>query len=324
MQFRKAERKKAKLRLALAGPSGSGKTYSALLIAKGLGGPVAVVDTERGSSELYADNGKIDLDFDVLQLEPPYNPSRYIEAIRAAKKGGYNVVIIDSGSHAWMGEGGMLDEVDKATKANKGNTMAGWKAVAPLEKKFLEAITGTDIHIIMTLRTKTEWEISKDEKSGKTKPVKVGLKPEQRAGIEYEFTVAFDLSVDGNIATASKDRTDLFADQYFTPTEETGKTLLAWLNSGKEVEASKQPESPESPPQPDKPKLAKKWQLDKLIELGGDADVAMYEGEVKEMILHFRKGEKLTYAEAEDLINHFNERQCEYIKSFNFDQQASA
>jgi hypothetical protein len=233
MKFEKAQRKKAKLRLAIAGPSGSGKTFSALLIAKGIGGKVAVIDTENRSSELYADNAKIDLDFDVAPLPPPYHPDRYVEGIRAAKAAGYDIVIVDSGSHAWMGEGGMLDEVDTAAKANRGNSMAGWKAVAPIEKRFLQAIVNTDIHIIMTLRTKTEWEISKDEKTGKTKPVKVGLKPEQRQGIEYEFTTVLDMAVDGNVATASKDRTDLFRDKFFVPSEDTGKTLLEWLNSGK-------------------------------------------------------------------------------------------
>lgn len=249
MEFRKAERKKAKLRLALSGPSGSGKTFSALLIAKGIGGRVAMIDTERGSGELYADNARIGMDYDVLQLGPPYHPKRYVEAIEAAQRARYDVAIVDSGSHAWMGEGGMLDEVDRAAKANRGNSMAGWKAVAPIEKKFLEAITGTDIHIIMTLRTKTDWDMQKDEKTGKVSPVKVGLKPEQRQGLEYEFTTVFDLSVDGNVATASKDRTDLFKGQHFVPDEETGRLLMEWLNSGKDsLDQSRPPAPPSAPP----------------------------------------------------------------------------
>lgn len=311
MKFIKAERKKAKLRLALAGPSGSGKTYSALLIAKGIGGPVAVVDTERGSAELYAGNANIGLDYDVMQLAPPYHPNRYIEAIKAAQQASYNVVIIDSGSHAWMGEGGMLDEVDKASKANRGNSMAGWKAVAPVEKRFLDAIIGTDIHIIMTLRTKTEWEISKDEKTGKTKPVKVGLKPEQRVGIEYEFTIVFDLSVDGNVATASKDRTDLFMGQYFTPTVETGTTLLDWLNQGSEAPASNhEPESPKT----DEPieAAATKAQQEKLVELGRES-IDMTPEEVRAFAAYYRKGDRLTKDEAQDLIDNFEDRLAAYL-----------
>lgn len=231
MQFCKAERKKAKLRLALCGPSGSGKTFSALMIAKGIGGPVAMVDTESGSGELYADNPKIGLEYDVMQLGPPYTPQRAIEAIQAAQRAGYNVVIFDSLSHLWMGEGALLEMVDNAARGKQGNTFAGWKDVRPHERKFLEALTRTDIHIIATMRTKTEWTTTKDDR-GKTRPVKVGLKPEQREGLEYEFTTIFDLSLEGNIASAGKDRTDLFKGQHFTPTEETGKKLLEWLERG--------------------------------------------------------------------------------------------
>lgn len=235
MQFKKAERKKAKLRLALSGPSGSGKTFSALLIAKGIGGPVAMIDTESGSGELYADNPKIGIEYDAMQFPPPYTPLRAVEAVQAAQKAGYNVVIFDSLSHIWMGEGGMLEMVDTAAKGLRGNSFAAWKEVRPHEKKFLEALTRTDIHIIATMRTKTEWVTEKDEKTGKARPVKVGLKPEQREGLEYEFTTVLDMSVEGNVATASKDRTDLFKGEFFVPSEETGQRLLAWLEGGKEV-----------------------------------------------------------------------------------------
>lgn len=254
MQFHKAERKKAKLRLAICGPSGSGKTMSALLIAKGIGGNVAMIDTESGSGELYADSPKIGLSYDVLQFDPPYTPQRAIEAIQAAQRAGYSVVIFDSLSHVWMGEGGMLEMVDAAAKGLQGNSFAAWKNVRPHEKKFLEAITRTDIHIIATMRTKTEWTTEKDPRTGKNRPVKVGLKPEQREGLEYEFTVVFDMTIDSNIATAGKDRTDMFKDQFFTPTEETGEKLLAWLERGTgamppqtEPESNPAPKSDERP-----------------------------------------------------------------------------
>ena len=102
--FKKAERKRAKLRLALSGPSGSGKTYGALQIAKGLGGKIAVLDTERGSASLYSDT----VDFDVVELGPPYEPERFIEVMDAAAKAGYEVLIIDSITHEWKGAGGIL------------------------------------------------------------------------------------------------------------------------------------------------------------------------------------------------------------------------
>mgnify|MGYP000892636027 CR=1 FL=1 len=234
--FTKAERKKAKLRLALCGPSGSGKTFSSLLIAKGIGGRVAMIDTERGSGELYADNPKIGIEYFTVQFTPPYTPQRAIEAIKAAQAAGFDVVIFDSLSHVWMGEGGMLEMVDMAAKGNRGNSFAGWKEIRPHEKKFLDAITGTDIHIIATMRTKTAWEVEKDDR-GRNRPVKVGLKPEQREGIEYEFTLTLDLAVDGHVATASKDRTDLFMGTHFVPGEETGRQLIGWFNSAKDIPA---------------------------------------------------------------------------------------
>ena len=110
--FKKAERKSAKLRAAFCGTSGSGKTYSALLLARGLGDKVAVIDTERGSSELYADL----FGFDVAQLAPPFTPQRYIELIRMAATQ-YDVLVIDSLSHAWAGEGGVLEMHDNATRS---------------------------------------------------------------------------------------------------------------------------------------------------------------------------------------------------------------
>ena len=248
MQFQKAQRKKAKLRLALSGPSGSGKTYSALLIAKGLapGGRIAMIDTEGGSGELYADHGGMP-EYHCLQFSPPYSPDRAVKAIQAAKSAGFDVVIFDSLSHIWMGEGGLLEMVDTAGKGLSGNTFAAWKAVRPHEKKFLEALVRTDIHIITTMRTKTAWEITKDEKTGKAKPVKLGLKPEQREGLEYEFTVVLDLAVEGNVASASKDRTALFRGKYFVPGEATGVQLRSWLDNGTDAPA---PATPSEEPQP--------------------------------------------------------------------------
>lgn len=273
--FKKAERKKAKLRLALCGPSGSGKTYSALLIAKGLGGKVALIDTEKGSGDLYADNPEIGLDYYSVQFTPPYSPERAVAAIRAAKDAGFDVVIFDSLSHIWMGEGGLLDMVDLAARSKRGNSFAAWKEVKPHEKKFLEALTGTDIHIIATMRTKTAWEVEKDERTGKTRPVKVGMKPEQREGLEYEFTLVLDLSVDGNVATASKDRTSLFRGRHFVPSEETGRELLAWLNAGSEPEAAT-PTSPAAVPAPasqDRPArgemIARGW--NRIRKIAGDS-----------------------------------------------------
>ena len=154
--FQKATRKKAKLRLALIGPSGCGKTYSALEMAKGLGGSIAMIDTERGSGSLYADVAE----YDVLELEPPFTPQKYVDAIRDAEKAGYTTVIIDSLSHAWAGEGGILDIHDTTTRASRSaNGYMAWKDVTPQHEKIVNAILGCKLHVIATIRTKTAYEV---------------------------------------------------------------------------------------------------------------------------------------------------------------------
>jgi len=230
LTFKKAKRYKAKLRLALCGVSGSGKTYSSILIAKGLGGKIAMVDTEYGSGELYANLA----DYDVLPITAPYCPKKYIAAIKAAEQAGYSTIIIDSLSHAWAGEGGLLELVDKiAASSNSKNPYLAWRGATPLHNALVEAITTSPIHVIVTMRSKTAYEIQ-DTGKGKA-PVKMGLAPVQRDGMEYEFTVVLDLSSDKNIATASKDRTGLFQGKYACPSEKMGEELLEWLNTGAEA-----------------------------------------------------------------------------------------
>lgn len=235
--FKKAARTKARLRMALIGPSGSGKTYSALELATGLGGRIALIDTERGSGELYADA----FEYDTLQLEPPFTPKKYIDAIRAAEEAGYAVVIVDSLSHAWAGEGGILDIHDNSTRGSASrNGFQAWKDVTPQHERIVNAILGAKIHVIGTIRTKTAYEVVEDER-GKKAPKRIGLAPIQRQGLEYEFTSVLDLSVDSHIATASKDRTGLFDGKNFVITRETGRELAAWLDSGAEPEEKPDP-----------------------------------------------------------------------------------
>ncbi|MGH8567009.1 MAG: ATP-binding protein [Gammaproteobacteria bacterium] len=238
MSFRKAERKKAKLRLALCGPAGSGKTYSALLIAQGLvpGGGIALLDTERGSGELYSDLTP----YDVATLTPPFSPERYIDLIEGAGAAGYQVLIIDSLSHAWEGEGGCLELHDRATAASRsGNSYTAWREVTPQHNALVEAMLQSPCHVIATMRSKTAYELS-DDGNGKKKPIKVGLAPVQRPGMEYEFTVVLDLSVERHIATATKDRTSLFDARHWVPTAKTGEVLREWLESGSDpIEASR-------------------------------------------------------------------------------------
>lgn len=232
MQFTKAVRKKSKLRLALTGPSGSGKTYSALLIAKGLGGKVAVIDTEHGSASLYSDL----LDFDSLELTPPYSPERYVAAIQAAEKAGYDVLIIDSTTHEWSGSGGCLEVNEQTAQAKyRGNTWSAWNETTPRHRRFIDSMLQCNMHIIATGRSKTETS-QEDSGNGKKKVVKLGMKTEQRDGFEYEFTCVLDIVHDNHYAVASKDRTGLFNGEALVINEHTGKSLLNWLDSGKEIE----------------------------------------------------------------------------------------
>lgn len=224
--FKRAERKKAKLRLALMGPSGSGKTYSALQIARGIGGRIAFIDTENGSGELYAHL----CEYDICQILPPFAPEKYVQAIHEAERAGYDSIIVDSLSHAWAGSGGLLEQVDKR-KAG-GNQFSAWRDITPMHNAFVDAMVQSSAHIIATMRTKTGYDMQKDERTGKIVPVKIGLQPVQRDGLEFEFTLVLDLDQDRHVAHAGKDRTGLFDGQYFTPSPETGAQLRAWLESG--------------------------------------------------------------------------------------------
>lgn len=227
MQFTKATRKKAKLRLALTGASGSGKTYGALKIAKGIGGKIACIDTENGSASLYSHI----VDFDVLVLSPPYSPERYIDAIESAAKAGYDVLIVDSVTHEWNGVGGVLELLNDIAKSKyKGNSWAAWDDLTPRHRKFIDAMLQSNMHVIATGRSKTE--TAQVEENGRKKVAKLGMKTEQRDGFEFEFTVVLDIVHDGHYAVASKDRTGLFSDDPKKITEETGKMLLDWLETG--------------------------------------------------------------------------------------------
>ncbi|MCU4634899.1 ATP-binding protein [Acinetobacter sp. WU_MDCI_Abxa265] len=224
--FQKAERKQAKLRLALSGPTGSGKTESALKLAAGIGGRIAVVDTEDSSASLYADR----YDFFAANLTPPYTPEKFINAIKAAEQGGFDILIMDSITHEWSGTGGCLEIVDTLTKGKfKGNSWGAWSEVTPRHRKFIDAILHSSIHIIVTLRSKMETQQVTDA-NGKKKVEKVGMKSEQRDGIEYEFTTVLDLNAD-HYAVATKDRTHIFSEPMVI-TEATGTSLKDWLLSG--------------------------------------------------------------------------------------------
>ena len=220
-QFIKAERANCKIKMAMQGPSGSGKTYSSLLIAYGLTkdwNKIAVLDTENGSANLYSHLGK----YSVLNLKAPYTPEEYIDAIETAVKQGFECLIIDSLSTEWNGAGGILDIHGNIP----GNSFTAWSKVTPRHNAFVQAILQSNIHIIGTMRSKTDYVLS--EKNGKQVPEKVGMKPVQREDSEYEFTVVFELN-QKHQANVGKDRTGLFSKRpelYLTA--EVGDEISQW------------------------------------------------------------------------------------------------
>lgn len=226
--FKKAEKTKVKLKIALTGPSGGGKTYSALTLAKAMGKRIALIDTENASASLYADK----FEFDTLNIEAPYTIPKYNAAIDAAVKGEYDVLVIDSLTHAWAGEGGLLDK--KAQSEARGvNSFTAWNKLTPEHEALKAKILSANIDMICTMRSKQEYVLVENDK-GKMAPQKVGLAPIQRDGMEYEFTTVFDIGIDHR-AKVSKDRTAIFDDQTFLISESTGLAFMKWRNAGIDV-----------------------------------------------------------------------------------------
>lgn len=225
MAFVKAVKRKAKLKLALTGPAGGGKTMSALRLATGMSRKVAFIDTENNSASLYSDR----FAFDVLDLQPPYTHDKFAQAVKDAVEGGYEVVVIDSASHFWEGVLAYKDALDK----RGGNSYTNWNEAGSKFKIVLDAVLQSNIHVICCMRSKMDYVQEKGD-NGKTVIRKVGLAPIMRDGISFEFTTVLDID-SSHHANASKDRTGLFGDAIFQITEDTGKKLLAWLNSGEDA-----------------------------------------------------------------------------------------
>jgi hypothetical protein len=222
-QLVRAARNRCKIKMALQGPSGSGKTYSALLAAYGITGDwskIAVLDTENGSAHLYCDLGP----YWVINMNPPFTPEDYIEAIDKAEVFGIECLIIDSISAEWSGQGGVLDIHSNIP----GNSFTAWAKVTPRHNAFMQAILQSNMHVIATMRSKTDYVIT--EKNGKQVPEKVGLKAVQRDDSEYEFTIVMELT-QRHIAMVTKDRTGLFRNRpEMTITAEVGKAIAEWCN----------------------------------------------------------------------------------------------
>lgn len=214
-----------KARLAFEGVAGGGKTYSALAVASHLGDSIAVIDTEHKSALLYADLFR----FDWLGLDR-FAPDALVEALAAAS--GHDTAIVDSWSHFWMGTDGMLEQVDRAGKrSGSGNSFGGWKEMRPAERRMVDAMLSFPGHLIVTLRTKTDWVVEENER-GKKQPRKIGLKAEQREGLEYDFTIVGQLDFDNNLIISKSRCPALSGAVVHKPGEEFARTLRDWLESG--------------------------------------------------------------------------------------------
>ena len=225
MQLKKAQRKQVKLKLNISAPSGAGKTYSALRMAKGLVNDwdkVAVIDTENGSAAPYSHLGE----FNTIDLTPPFTPEKYIEAINTCVNAGMEAIIIDSSSHEWAC---LIEENELLAQSKfRGNTWSAWSQTTPRHDKFINAVLHCPVHVITCTRSKMETVMGDDKKVKK-----VGMKDVQREGWEYELTISLNIDRDTHLAIPSKDRTNLFEGKNpFLITEETGKEIANWCNSG--------------------------------------------------------------------------------------------
>lgn len=259
IQLQVAERAETRIKLSIGGPSGSGKTCSALLLAYGLvqaahpewtseqcWAKICIVDTENGSAKLYANFNVPNTNYHIgkfftVPLKPPYEATKFIESVHACEEADMEVVIIDSLSAYWQGEGGALDKQGKIA-ARTGNSYTAWRDVTPEYNRVIDTILQSSCHVIMCSRAKMDY-VQEKNANGKTVVRAVGMGLQSRDGLEYEASLHFMISVPDHIANATKDRTGLFDGKYFTITPETGKEIYRWLSSGV-------PEAPKEVPAP--------------------------------------------------------------------------
>ncbi|MBU8738111.1 AAA family ATPase [Bacillus licheniformis] len=251
-QVTNAQREKEKAIVGFIGPSGSGKTAGALLVAYGMmreaypdasdkevWSKIGVVDTEHRRAKLYANLQFDDVrigSFKHIDFTPPYTTERYQMALEAIKEAGAEVVIIDSLSHNWAGEGGIVEKHGEM----QGNSFQNWGKLAPETTKLIKTLTQNDVHILATLRTKTEYVVEPNSE-GKMAPRKVGTKPVQKDEMEYEFMLNFNIGID-HLAETPKDNTRMFEGSSFKLNPEVGRKLYQWLELGIDVKAEEEAE----------------------------------------------------------------------------------
>jgi len=239
--LKKAARSRAFLKIGLSGASGSGKTLSALLLAYGMikeenpkwtdeeiWNKIAVIDTENGSGSLYVGrkiHGVTIGEYNSIDIEPPFTPEKYTDGIDICEDAGLLAIVIDSLSHAWTGEGGLLDQQGAAAKRS-GNSYTAWRDITPKHNRLVDRMLQSHLHVIVTTRAKTEYVQEKDG-NGKTTVRKIGLAPIFREGLEFEFTTFLEIDSD-HTAFGAKDRTGLFDQQSFIIEPKHGRQLQKW------------------------------------------------------------------------------------------------
>jgi hypothetical protein len=239
MDFVKARKSQAKARVALTGPTGAGKTYSALTLATGMAkemgdAKIVVIDTEHGSAAKYSDL----FDFSV-PAEPlkNFSPGTYVEAIKACEDAGFDIIIVDSLSHAWVGKGGALEMKDSfAARSKSGNTYTAWAKVTPEHNRLMDKLVESKAHIIATMRSKMSYVQEKDDR-GRTQIRRVGLAPVQRDGVEYEFDVICDIDREHKFLVEKTRWADVDG-HHAVMDEDFGRRLVQWLTDGDPVEES--------------------------------------------------------------------------------------
>ena len=268
-QVKKAKREKIYVKVALMAPSGGGKTYGSLRLATGMAEEIKnetgkdtkilLANTEQKRGYYYAN----EFDYDIVDIDAPHNPEKYVELIEFAVSEGYDILIIDSSSHEWEGKGGCLELQQQA-----GGTYQAWGKVTPRHNKFINAIADSQIHIIATMRGKDQYEVSKDDR-GKTSVQKLGVGAKQRDGFEYEFTCTFLIDQKTNCAEVQKDNTHIFEHEGATLlTENHGKKIMKWANSGEGYTPVVRKENDDVPAD-DELKAIQKEIIGLCTELGG-------------------------------------------------------
>lgn len=264
LNIRPAVRGGFKVIIALAGPQGSGKTYTALKMARGMvskPSEIGFLDTESKRGSLYADI--LDGRFRIADLFPPFSPSRYAQAIKEFQDAGVKVLVIDSGSHEWEGEGG-CDDIANAPLA-AGKKMANWVGAKREHKGFMNTLLHCDMNIIVCLRAREKTDF-KDP----AKPVSLGIQPICEKNFMFEVTASLLMENEGKTQHFLK-MPYYFKEAFGTGAgylgEEAGRKIIEWINTGEKED----------------PKINKfKSEMLMACEQGIDAVVAIWEGLTKE------------------------------------------